>query len=234
MFSHPVRVGAPAVGFVLGLVVTYGFADAGPGPASSRLLRDAVLLTSVGSEIRVGDGALASFDERFAIGKVKKASLAYYPHLASLEMGPGAGVLVDGASVFTPSSAMFPAEPPDSFAERFAGTKVASLAPVTQTPESPWVVQLIGDDTEAIAVSRYRQMQTKHSALLGIYEPIVVNTTLKSGAPPIWTRVRVGLDSREAADSLCAKLESAGERCVVQRSMNASNSRVRTMAVGPV
>ena len=112
MFSHPVRAGAPAVGFVLGLVVTYGFADAGPGPASSRLLRDAVLLTSVGSEIRVGDGALASFDERFAIGKVKKASLAYYPHLASLEMGPGAGVLVDGASVFTPSSAMFRPSPP--------------------------------------------------------------------------------------------------------------------------
>ena len=91
MFSHPVRVGAPAVGFILGLVVTYGFADAGPGPVSSRILRDAVLQSSVGSEIRIGDESLASFDERFAIGKVKKESLASYPHFASLEMGPGAG-----------------------------------------------------------------------------------------------------------------------------------------------
>jgi hypothetical protein len=82
----------------------------------------------VGSEIRVADESLASFDERFADGKVKKRSLAGYPHFASLEVGPGAGVLVDGASVFTPSSAMLPAEPSDSFAERFAGTKVVSQA----------------------------------------------------------------------------------------------------------
>jgi hypothetical protein len=233
MFLHPVKVGPPVVGFVLGLVVTYGFADAGPGPVSSRILRDAVLRTSASSEIRVDDEGLASFGERFAVGRVKKGSLAGYPHLASLEMGPGAGVLVDAASVFAPSSAMLLAEPSDSFAERFAGTKVVSLAPTAPAPQSSWVVQLIGDDSEATALSRFRQMQTKHKAILGIYEPIVVNTTLKPGAPPIWTRVRVGLNSREAADILCARLESAGERCLVQRNTNASSSAARTTAVGP-
>jgi len=233
MFLKSVNVGAPALGYVLGLVVTYGLADAGPAPTSARILRDAVLRTSVGSEIRVGDESPASFDERFADGKVKKGSLAGYPHFASLEVGPGAGVLVDGASVFTPSPAMLPAEPSDSFAERFAGTKVVSLAPVAPAPESSWVVQLIGDDTEATALSRFRQMQDKHRAILGIYKPIVVNTSLTPGAPPIWTRVRVGLNSREAADSLCARLESAGERCVVQRNMNASNSAIKAPAAGP-
>jgi hypothetical protein len=218
MSSKSASIGAPAVGFVLGLVVTYGLADAGPGPASSRILQDALVLrTSVGSGTRVGDEALASFDERFAGGNVKKGSLAGYPHLASLEMGPGAGVLVGGGSVFTPSSAILPTESSDSFAERFAGTTMASLAPVARTSESSWIVQLIGDDTEATALSRFRQLQNKHRAILGIYKPLVVNTTLTPGAPPIWTRVRVGLNSREAADSLCAKLESAGERCVVQR-----------------
>jgi hypothetical protein len=233
MFSQPVRVGAPAVGFVLGLVVTYGFADAGPGPVAVRMLRDAVLQTSVGSEIRVGDEGVASFGERFAAGKIKKGSLAGYPHFASLEMGPGAGVLVDRASVFTPSAAMLPPGRSDSFAERFAGTRAASLAPVAPAPKTSWVVQLIGDDTEATALSRFRQMQIKHKAILGIYEPIVVNTTLKPGAPPIWTRVRVGLNSREAADSLCAQLESAGERCVVQPNMNALNPAAGETAIGP-
>ena len=228
-----VSIGAPAVGFVLGLVVSYGLADAGPGPTSSRILRDAVLRTSIGSEIRVGDEGLAWFDEGFAGGRVKKGSLADYPHFASLEVGPGAGVLVDGASVFTPSPAMLPAEPSDSFAERFAGTKVVSLAPVVPALESSWVVQLIGDDTEATALSRFRQMQDRHRAILGIYKPIVVNTSLTPGAPPIWTRVRVGLNSREAADSLCARLESAGERCVVQRNMNASSVAVKARAIGP-
>jgi hypothetical protein len=186
----------------------------------------------VGSEIRVGHESLASFDERFAGGKVNKGSLAGYPHFASLEMGPGAGVLVERASVFTPSSAMLAPEPSDSFAERFAGTKVANLAPVAPSLESSWVVQLIGDDTEATAISRFRQMQNKHKAILGIYEPIVVNTTVRPGAPPIWTRVRVGLNSREAADSLCAKLESAGERCVVHRYMDARPA-VWATKIGP-
>jgi hypothetical protein len=148
-------------------------------------------------------------------------------------VGPGAGVLVDRASIFTPSFAILPAEPTDSFAERFSGTKVPNLAPVTRAPESSWVVQLIGDDTEATALSRFRQMQNKHKAILGIYEPIVVNTTLTPGAPPIWTRVRIGLNSREAADSLCARLESAGERCVVQRNTNAASSVVKATAIGP-
>jgi hypothetical protein len=233
MFSPQVRVGAPAVGFVLGLVVTYGFADAGPAPVSSRILQDAVLQTSVATDIRVGDEGIAQFDERFAGGKVKKGSLADYPHFASLEMGPGGGVLVERTSAFTPSSAMLPAEQSDSFAERFSGTKVVSLKPVAPALESSWIVQLIGDDTEATALSRFRQMQNKHAATLGSYKPIVVNTTLKPGAPPIWTRVRVGLNSREAADALCAKLESAGERCVVQRNMNASGPAAKEVAIGP-
>jgi hypothetical protein len=225
MFSKSVSIGAPSIGLVLGLVVTYGLADAGPGPVSSRVLKDALVSrASAGAEVRVGDGGFASFDERFAGGRVKKESLASYPHLASVEMGLGAGVLIDRPSVFAPSSGILPAESSDSFAERFAGTRV-NFAPIARPPESEWVVQLIGDDTEEIALSRFRRMQNKHKAILGIYKPLVVNTTLKPGAPPIWTRVRVGLASREAADSLCTKLESAGERCVVQRNTDTNNSK---------
>jgi hypothetical protein len=226
MFSKSVSIGTPGVGFVLGLVVTYGLADAGPGPVTSRILKDALVSqTSVGLKVRVGDEGLASFDERFAGSKVKKESLASYPHLASLEVGLDAGVLVDGPSVSAPSSGILLAESSDSFVERFAGTKVVIPAPVARPPESSWVVQLIGDDTEETALSRFRQMQNKHKAILGIYKPLVVNTALRPGAPSIWTRVRVGLTSREAAESLCAKLESAGERCVVQRNADANNPK---------
>jgi hypothetical protein len=223
MFSQSQGIVAPAVGFVLGLVVTYGLADAGPGPVSPRILQDALVgRMFVGSEIRVGDEGLASFDERFAGDGVKKGGLTGY-RLASLEV-PGAGVLADGASAFAPSSGILLAEPSDSFAERFAGTRVANLASFARAPESSWVVQLIGDDTEAAALSRFRQMQNKHKAILGIYKPLVVNTTLTPGAPPIWTRIRVGLNSRDAAEALCTRLELAGERCVVQRNTNTSSN----------
>src|ERR1700754_3365988 len=119
MFSPPVRAGVHVVGFVLGLVVTYGFADAGPSHVSSRILLDALLRKSVSSEIRVGDEGLVPFGERFAGDVVKKVSPTGYPHFASLEMGPSARVLVERASVFTLSSTMLLAQPSDSFAERF-------------------------------------------------------------------------------------------------------------------
>jgi hypothetical protein len=63
----------------------------------------------------------------------------------------------------------------------------------------------------------YLQLQRKHEALLGIYQPDIVRTTLRPGTAPIWTRVRIDADSRQAAETLCSKLRSAGEICLVQR-----------------
>jgi hypothetical protein len=63
----------------------------------------------------------------------------------------------------------------------------------------------------------YRQLQRKHEALLGIYEPDIIRTTLRVGAAPIWTRIRVDADSRQAAQQLCTRLRTAGEDCLVQR-----------------
>jgi hypothetical protein len=229
MFSRSVDIGAPVVGFVLGLVMTYGFADAGPGPpVPAGLLRDEMALrTSIGAGIHnLGDANFNSFDARFAGDREANKSFTEGAYrLASL--GAPVGVLSDAGSILAPSSGdstLF-AKPSDSFAERFSGTKnLVNPATFVRPPESSWVVQLIGDDLEAVAVSRFRQLQNKHKAILGIYKPLIVNTTLTPGAPPIWTRVRVGLNSREAAESLCAQLESAGERCVVQRNTSAANT----------
>jgi SPOR domain len=226
MFSHPVGVGAPAVGFVLGLVVTYGLADAGPGPTPAVLLQDRLVSRiSIGSEIHIGEGRFESFDQRFAGDRdAGKNFLEVGYRVASLGAPVGPVVLVNTGSIFAPSSggSVF-SKPSNSFAERFAGIGHLEPASFARPPESSvgpptssWVVQLIGDDSEAIALSRFRELQSKHKSILGIYKPLVVTTTLLPGSPPIWTRVRVGLNSRQAADALCAQLESAGERCVVQ------------------
>src|SRR6202795_5013912 len=78
MLSLSVRIGAPVIGFVLGLVVTYGLADAGPGPVPSRILQDALApRIPIGSRMRfapIGDAKFAEppasfrdeFDERLA------------------------------------------------------------------------------------------------------------------------------------------------------------------------
>ena len=98
-----------------------------------------------------------------------------------------------------------------------------ALMPTSRPLASPstarpaWVAQLIGDSSETVALSRFRQMQGKLRSVLGSYEPAVLRTTIKAGAPPVWVRVRVEFDTRQAAESLCSKLATAGEACLVQR-----------------
>jgi hypothetical protein len=81
---------------------------------------------------------------------------------------------------------------------------------------SDWGVQLVGDRSEIKALTVYRQLQKKHEAILGGYEPVVIRTTVKVSAVPIWSRVRVGAVSREAAQTLCSRLRAVGENCLVQ------------------
>jgi hypothetical protein len=83
-----------------------------------------------------------------------------------------------------------------------------------------WVAQLIGDSSETAALSRFHQMQGKLRSLLGSSEPALVRTTLKAGAAPIWVRVRIEFETRQAAESLCSKLEAAGASCLVQRNFD--------------
>ena len=91
-------------------------------------------------------------------------------------------------------------------------------APQPRSPARPgWVAQLIGDSSEAAALSRFRQMQRRLQSELGGYEPAILRTTLKPGAAPIWVRVRIEFDTRQGADFLCSKLEATGEPCLVQR-----------------
>jgi Transglycosylase SLT domain/SPOR domain len=90
-------------------------------------------------------------------------------------------------------------------------------AVVRPRPIPEWGVQLIGDRSEFAALAVYRQLQKKHEAILGSYEPIVIRTTVKVSSSPIWTRVRIGADSREAAQALCSRLRAVGENCLVQQ-----------------
>jgi hypothetical protein len=100
-------------------------------------------------------------------------------------------------------------------AKLVARTQSPTLA--RPNPAAVWVVQLVGDRSETKALSIYRQLQKKHEALLGTYEPDIIRTTLRAGAAPIWTRVRIDSDSRQAAEALCTRLRAVGEDCLVQR-----------------
>jgi hypothetical protein len=108
------------------------------------------------------------------------------------------------------------------------GVSCTDTAKLVSKPKSPaifaapsatsaWAVQLVGDRSETKALTLYRQLQNKHEALLKSYEPTLVRTTLKVGAAPIWTRVRIDADTRQAAEYLCSRLRASGDDCLVQR-----------------
>jgi Transglycosylase SLT domain len=104
-------------------------------------------------------------------------------------------------------------------------------APSPAKPE--WVAQLVGDSSETVALFRFRQMQGKLRNVLGSYEPTVLRTTIKAVAAPIWVRVRIEFDTRRAAESLCSKLETAGESCLVQRNFNDAISSPKSATSQP-
>jgi len=84
-------------------------------------------------------------------------------------------------------------------------------------PAFDWSVQLIGDRSEPKALAAYHQLQKKHEAILGDYQPVVIRTALGGRGAASWHRVRVVASSRKVAEALCSKLRAAGGSCLVQR-----------------
>src|SRR5262249_34655531 len=94
--------------------------------------------------------------------------------------------------------------------------KPQSPSAVGRPKPTEWGVQLVGDRSEITALAVYRQLQKRHEAILGGYEPVVIRTTVKMSSAPIWNRVRIAADPREAAQALCSRLRAVGESCLVQ------------------
>ena len=79
----------------------------------------------------------------------------------------------------------------------------------------PWGVEVVGAPTPAKALARYREWQSKYTAILADREPHVIIRGIlgQMGA----ARVRVGDDTRVGASKLCAALRAAGTYCEVFR-----------------
>jgi hypothetical protein len=67
------------------------------------------------------------------------------------------------------------------------------------------------------ALDDFARVQKQYSDLLGSYQPLIVeDCDLHMGTSPQYS-ARIGLDNRDDADALCAKLRAKGGACVVQK-----------------
>src|SRR6202163_3051868 len=83
-----------------------------------------------------------------------------------------------------------------------------------------WGVQLAAGFNRDKALAMYSRAMRQLSAVIGDRDPSLLGTMLRSRGTRIFYQVRIGTDTRPAADDLCNRLRRAGGACFVLRNMN--------------
>lgn len=112
-------------------------------------------------------------------------------------------------------------------------TPALAGAPVEQGPLSPcvpsatagdadqrayaWGIEIASSFSKDDALAEFDRVKQQYSELLGSYSPTVVETCDLHLGTALRYSARIGMESRENADQLCAKLQAAGGACIVQK-----------------
>jgi hypothetical protein len=94
--------------------------------------------------------------------------------------------------------------------------KSAGPRPAPPPPPPPWGVQVAGSFSREGAMGAYRQLQSRHAVLKGREPRVHRERVAGRGRRPIHA-VRMGEQTRAAAEALCTKLRADGGSCIVVR-----------------
>jgi hypothetical protein len=83
-----------------------------------------------------------------------------------------------------------------------------------------WGVQLAAGFDRNRALAMYSRAMKRLSAVIGDQDPSLLGTTWRSRGIRTFYQVRIGADTRVAADDLCNRIRRAGGACFVLRNMN--------------
>jgi hypothetical protein len=126
--------------------------------------------------------------------------------------GAPADAFADGqARMETP-----PLDPERSFAAACRRLPVARSQTVAMAtvPVKPWGVQVAGSFNRTAAIRQWERFRVRHAALLDGEEAVISRVRSARGRSGIHA-VRLGAETRQEAESLCAGLRRAGAPCVV-------------------
>ena len=82
-----------------------------------------------------------------------------------------------------------------------------------------WGVQLAAGFNRDKALAMYSRAMKQLGAVIGDRDPSLLGTMLRSRGTRIFYQVRIGTDTRPAADDLCNRIRRAGGACFVLRNM---------------
>jgi Transglycosylase SLT domain/SPOR domain len=91
----------------------------------------------------------------------------------------------------------------------------------------PWGVQLSAGFSRARVLEAYARIERQYRALLENLDPMILRTVLRSRGTGGFYQVRVGADTRAAANKLCADLTAKGAACMVLRNSRGSPELVQ-------
>lgn len=84
-------------------------------------------------------------------------------------------------------------------------------------PAFAWGVEIATSFSKQEALDQFERVKHDYSDLLASYDPMVVESCDLHMGTDLQYSVRIGTDSRDDADNLCAKLQAAGGACLVQK-----------------
>jgi hypothetical protein len=83
-----------------------------------------------------------------------------------------------------------------------------------------WGVQLAAGFNRDQALAMYARAMNRLSAVIGDQDPSLLSSVLRSRGTRTFYQVRIGADTRPAADDLCNRIRRAGGGCFVLRNPN--------------
>jgi hypothetical protein len=84
-----------------------------------------------------------------------------------------------------------------------------------------WGVQLAAGFDRNKALAMYARAMKRLSAVIGDQDPSLLSTLMRTRGTRTFYQVRIGADTRPAADDLCNRIRRAGGACFVLRNMGA-------------
>ena len=82
-----------------------------------------------------------------------------------------------------------------------------------------WGVQLAAGFDRDKALAMYARAMKRLSAVIGDQDPSLLSSVMRSRGTRAFYQVRIGADTRPAADDLCNRIRRAGGACFVLRNM---------------
>jgi len=88
---------------------------------------------------------------------------------------------------------------------------------VRLTADSPWGIQLSAGFSRERVLAAYATIASRYAEILAGRDASILSSVFRSRGTEAFYQIRIGTDTLESADNLCAQIRRAGGACMVLR-----------------